>query len=69
MIEVFINYVDESLGSLPLSPRVFGILAQSRVQIREILDPIMSGQELLIRAIEAAANSYKEGPPAKRALQ
>lgn len=69
MIEVSINYADESLGSLPLSPRVFGIFAQSRVQIHEILDPIMSGQELLIRAIEAAANSYKEGPPAKRALQ
>jgi hypothetical protein len=67
--EVFVSYADESLGSIPLNPRVFSILCQCRDQIHEMIDPILSGQELLIRAIEAAANTYKEGPPAKRAHQ
>ena len=67
--EVSIQYADESLGGITLNPRVFTILSQSRAQVQDLLDPVMSGQELLMRAIEAAASTYKESPPAKRAHQ
>ena len=68
-MDIFLQYADESLGGITLNPRVFSILAQSRPQVQEMIDPIMTGQELLMKAIEAAASTYKEGPPAKRAHQ
>ena len=68
-VDIFLQYADESLGGITLNPRVFSILAQSRPQVQEMIDPIMTGQELLMKAIEAAASTYKEGPPAKRAHQ
>ena len=69
-IDITIAYADESLGSMNLHTRPFSILAQSRAQIHDLVDPpVQSTVDILEQAVQAAVAGYKEGPPAKRSHQ
>lgn len=71
-IELNITYADESLGSLHLNTRAFSILAKSRSEVRELINPPVVHPDpidILEQAVQAAVSGYKEGPTNKRSRQ
>lgn len=70
-IDMSVAYADDSLGSLHLNTRAFSILAKSRAEVRELIDPpvMHHSLDLLEQAVQAAVAGYKEGPISKRSRQ
>jgi hypothetical protein len=70
-IETTIGYADDSLGSIALHGRALTVLAKSRHDIRDLIDPPLADNpmDILELAVQAAVAGYKEGPSSKRARQ